>query len=55
VEPAKPSLAQSYKTVGPARDVAVEGSLVFVVVGDTGRGGTEGGGPGVIILRRTQQ
>ena len=45
--PSKPSIIGAYKTAGPARDVAVADSLVFVVVG-------EGEGKGeVLILRQT--
>ena len=44
--PAKPTIVASYKTAAPARDVAVAGSHVFVVLG-----GREGGGE-VIVLKQ---
>ncbi len=52
---AKPAVAGSYKTAGPARDVAVAGSLVFVAVGDARPVDGSKAGPrgGVIILRRS--
>jgi hypothetical protein len=50
-----PRLAGSYKTAGPARDVAVADSLVFVAVGDARP--VEAGKPpvrgSVVILRRS--
>ena len=52
--PAMPVLTDSYKTAGPARDVAVAGPLVFVAVGRAASGdaATGTGTAGVVILRR---
>jgi hypothetical protein len=51
---AKPAVAVSHKTAGPARDVTVAGSLVFVAVGAATSGsGNASSGAGVVILRRT--
>lgn len=51
---AKPVLAGSYKTAGPARDVAVAGPLVFVAVGDAKPAeGTSAPRARVLILRRS--
>jgi hypothetical protein len=54
--PAAPRLVASYKTARPARDVAVAGSLVFVIVGDLGRDTATRAhldGGEVLILRQT--
>jgi hypothetical protein len=54
-DPANLKLAASYKTAGPARDVAVAGSHVFVAVGAAKS--ADGGGTGtpatVVVLRQS--
>lgn len=51
---AKPTLAGSYKTAGPARDVAVAGSLVFVAVGSAASAEGKAAPPAsVVVLRRS--
>lgn len=47
-DPSRPALAAAYAPSGPPRDVAVEGSLVLVAVGE---GGDPSAAPGVLILR----
>jgi hypothetical protein len=51
--PSMPRLVGTYKTPGPARDVAVADSLVFVVAGPLPQGNLSSGGGEVLILRQT--
>lgn len=48
-DPSRPALAATYAPSGPPRDVAVEGSLVLVAVGEGGDGSSAA--PGVLLLR----
>ena len=53
--PATPRVIATYKTATPVRDVAVAGSLVYVVVGPLAPGGNRWAGGGeVLILRETR-
>jgi hypothetical protein len=53
-DPARPARRDSYRTVGPARDVAVSDALVLVVVGETHKDADpREGGAGVLVLKRT--
>jgi hypothetical protein len=51
--PTKPTIVGTFKTASPARDVAVAGSLVFVVVGSAAGGPREFKDQEVLILRQT--
>lgn len=55
-DPARPKMIAFHRTVGPARDVAAAGQLVFVVVGETGTAPQESNADarqaGVVVLRR---
>jgi hypothetical protein len=56
-DPARPNIIASHKAEGPARDVAVAGQLVFVVVGESkAPPGSDADAPngGVVILRRKE-
>jgi hypothetical protein len=50
--PAKPAIVGAFKTSGIARDVAVSGPVVFVVVADPGARPQDGGQ--VVILRESR-
>jgi hypothetical protein len=54
-DPANLKLAASYKTAGPARDIAVAGSHVFVAVGaaKSADGGAAGTPAAVVVLRQS--
>ena len=52
--PATPRVIGSYKPAVPVRDVAVAGSLVYVVVGPPAQGNIPAGGGEVLSLRETR-
>jgi hypothetical protein len=51
--PSNPRVVGNYKTPSPARDVAVAGSLVFVVIGELRRNSQSPPSKEVLILRQT--
>lgn len=53
-KPTTPRVVATYKTAEPVRDVAVGGSLVYVVVGPPAHGNIPAGAGQVLILRETR-